>query len=306
MSMIDKIKTILEGKIEEQEKALLENADVKFQMDEDGNPLLDEDGNPIPEEKDMEDDEEEDDMEDEKDMKDEKKKESCKESLEKIFSKIELPEGVSDELETLFNAIVAEKVAEEVKIIEAKNDEDIESALEEIQENIDKYITYAAEEWNKENEVQVESGIKIELAENLVEGLKEVFVENYVEVPEDKVDLVDEAAAELTKIEAELDEAKNANIELQKEINGIKATKIVDELSSELTDTQKEKLSEMTDSIEYKNDSDYTDKVKLVITNFFKEETEEDNKKLLDEETHKVDDKKSDRMAAYLAAFKKD
>lgn len=303
MSLFAKIEKVLSEKIKDSEKEILDKVDedVKYKLDEDGNQVLDENGDPIlDEEKDMDDEKDDDDEKEDDDDKEDKK--DMKESLKAIFDKAKIDESVVDELETLFGVVVAERVKEEVSALEESHKAEYEVFVEDLETRVDKYISYVAEEWFKANEIAVESGIKVEISEGLIAGIKNVFEESYVEIPEDKVDIVAEAEETIDNLLSAVDEEKAKSADLQTQLDEIKSKKIVDELASDMTDTQREKLGTLIDSIEYKDDSDYTEKVGIVIENFFNK-SEKDSTEQLDESTDTDD--KDDRMSMYVSHLKK-
>lgn len=301
---MDKIKKVLDEKITDKEAKILSEGEVKYKLDEKGDPVLDEKGDPIvvdekKDEKDMKDkkdmkgDEDDDDDEDDDKM-------DVKESLSKIFAKAEISEEIVSDLETLFNAAVDEKFNSKVKELEVSQQNDFRTVVEELESKVDKYISYVAEEWLKENEIEIETGIKVEISENLVQGLKTIFEDSYVEVPESKIDLIKEAEETIDNLLTAVDEEKARTATLQAEVNDIKSKKIVDEMSSDMTDIQKEKLGTLTDSIEYKDDSDYRDKIGVVIESYFNKK--DDIKK---ENLHENDGAPNDRMSMYVNHLRK-
>lgn len=310
MSLVDKIRKILDEKVAEKETVLID----EVTLDEKGNPFAKKDDSKSDDKEDDKSDDEDDDESDdeddgEKDDKMDKKKDKVdvKESLAKIFAKANISEDLFTDLETLFNAAVTEKISEKSEEYEAYQTEEIAKLVEEFEGRVDKYLSYVAEEWLKENEVEIETGIKVEIAENLVTSMKTIFEDSYVEIPESKVDLVKEAEETIDSLLSTIDEGKEKYDALQLELNGIKSKKIVDELSSEMTETQKEKLGTLVDSIEFTDESNYKDKVSVIIENYFNTKVDE---KLDEKQDEKVDDKSksakpTDRMAAYVSHLRK-
>lgn len=318
MTMMEKIQKILDEKVEDKKEVIIDEAVVEYVLDEEGQPELDEDGNkivldekkenPFAKKDDKKEDDDSDDSEDSDDKKDKKDKKDdevdVKEDLEKIFAKTEIDPEIKEALETLFNVAVDQKVVEKYAVLEDTQTQYMNELVEDVEQRVDKYVSYVAEEWLKENEVEIETGIKVEISENLIGSLKGIFEDSYVEVPESKVDLVKEAEETIDSLLTSIDEGKEQIGTLQIELHKIKATKIVDEMSSEMTDTQKEKLGTLIDSVEYMNDSDYTEKVKVVIESYFNEKVEDkEDKTILDEEVKTGE--LSDRMASYVKQIQK-
>lgn len=297
MSILDKIKTKLEESIAAEKAALLEDKEIEL-TEEEMEGLTEEEIVALKEAKkksmkdgdDEMDDEEDDEMDDEEDD-----EVDVKESLAKIFADAKLDEKVMSDLETLFNVVVTEKVTKKCGELSDKYESELEEALQSMQESINKYISYTADEWLKENEIAVEKGIRQEISENLIIGLRDLFVENYVDVPEDKVDIVAEAETAIEDLTKKLDESKNETLVLKDEINKMKAEKIVDEVTTEMTDTEKAKFSELIAEIKYEDDLKYKEKILLVVETYFKDKaTTEETKPVVNE-----------RMEMYLKHFNK-
>lgn len=207
----------------------------------------------------------------------------------------ELSEDFKTKASVLFENAVATQVAKEKKDLEDESEEkadkenkEMEEALEE---KVDSYLTYVAEEWMKENELAVENGIQTEIAENFLKGIKNLFEESYVEVPKNKVDVVAEMTKELGKKSTSLDEAIDKNIELKKELTGMKKATIVSEHAGDLADTQKAKLDDLVEMIDFEDEDQFGSRVKSIVETYFK-------KSALNEEDDKdKDDKKENPFA---------
>ena len=212
-----------------------------------------------------------------------------KKPIEILFSDdslSELSEDFKSKATVIFENAVANQVAEEKKVIEEEFETKLEEQRKEIEtdleEKVDSYLTYVAEEWMKENELAVENGIQVEIAENFLKGMKDLFVESYVEVPENKVDIVAEMTEDLEKKSSALDEAIDKNIELSKEIVDMKKARIVSEHTSDLADTQIDKLNDLVEMIDYEDEDQFEGRVKSIIETYFSSKpsndgTEEDN-----------------------------
>lgn len=293
MSVLETIKKKLQESLDEEKLAILEAVEVEL-TEEEMEGLSEEEIAALIEAKKKEMKEEDDD--DEEDDEDDDEEIDVKESLAKIFEGAKIDEKVKSDLETLFNAVVAEKVIRKCDELSDKYESELEEALEKIEESIDKYISYVADEWMNENELAVEKGIRQEISENVLAGIRNLFVENYIEVPEEKIDLVAEAEDTIEELTAKLDETTNTILSLKKEIDEMKTEKIVNELATELTETEKEKLSDLISEFKYEDDSSYKEKVSLVIEKYF---GKPEGKEKIDES--KIDD----RMKLYINHFKK-
>ena len=171
--------------------------------------------------------------------------------LSAISEALELSEENSEKAKTIFKAAVQSKVQEVKEELDAKYQEELKTTVEtvkgDLSEAVDKYLTYCAEEWTKENELAIERGLRSEMTENFIEGLKTLFVEHYVDVPEDKYDVIDELANRLEEMEAKLDGEVSNNMAITEELDSLKRGNVVSEASSDLTDTQKEKISSLAE-----------------------------------------------------------
>jgi hypothetical protein len=173
-----------------------------------------------------------------------------------------------------FKAAVQSKVQEVKEELDAKYQEELKTTVESVKgdlsEAVDKYLTYCAEEWTKENELAIERGLRSEMTENFIEGLKTLFVEHYVDVPEDKYDVIDELANRLEEMEAKLDGEVSNNMAITEELDQLKRQNVVSEASKDLTDTQKEKLSSLAEGVDFKDGEDFAEKISEIKEAYFK------------------------------------
>ena len=230
------------------------------------------------------DEEEEGDDEEEKEKPVESKKLSkedleidVKEDIDAIVSGEELSEDFKTKAATIFEAAVSAKVISEVndrlQIFEDEYTKELSEAKEEymtnMSEKIDGYLNYVVEEWMKENELAVEKGIRSELVEDFMTGLKNLFQEHYIDIPEEKVDLVDDLFEKVEELETKLDESINTNVEVKKELAKFKKEEVLRNVSEELAETEKEKLTKLADGIDYEDDSQYQEKLEVLKENYF-------------------------------------
>ena len=194
--------------------------------------------------------------------------------LSAISEALDLSEENSEKAKTIFKAAVQSKVQEVKEELDAKYQEELKTTVEtvkaDLSEGVDKYLTYCAEEWTKENELAIERGLRSEMTENFIEGLKTLFVEHYVDVPEDKYDVIDELANRLEEMEAKLDGEVSNNMAIVEELDTLKRGNVVSEASSDLTDTQKEKLSSLAEGVDYKDEADFAEKIAELKEAYFK------------------------------------
>ena len=198
--------------------------------------------------------------------------------LSAISEALDLSEENAEKAKTIFKAAVQSKVQEVKEELDAKYQEELKTTVESVKGDltvaVDKYLTYCAEEWTKENELAIERGLRSEMTENFIEGLKTLFVEHYVDVPEDKYDVIDELANRLEEMEAKLDGEVSQNMAIVEELDTLKRGNVVSEASSDLTDTQKEKLSSLAEGVDYKDEADFQEKIAEIKSAYFPAEGE--------------------------------
>ena len=208
----------------------------------------------------------------------------------------------------IFEAVVTSRVANEVGAIEAELEEqantEFEAKLEEMVENIDKYLNYVTENWMKENELAVENGLRNEITESFIKGMQQVFTEHYIEVPEEKYDVMTEMQTKVDDLQSKLDEQVQKNIDLNEEAVSLKKQNIFTEISEDLADTEAEKFATLVEDITYTSADSYTSKLKVVKENYFKKETVESSNSLEDT-VDEIDVVDSSIMSRYASAISK-
>jgi hypothetical protein len=189
----------------------------------------------------------------------------------------DLTEEFQDKVSTIFEAAVVEKINEKLEEIYVDYEEELQENVadirQELSEKVDEYLSYVAKEFVKENQVAIESGLKVEIMESFMSGLKTVFEENYVDVPEEKVNLYGEALADLEDKDAKLNEQFEANIQLSKTIEGLEKQIILKDVTEGLTISQTEKVRSLSEGLEYTNQEDMMNKVTLIRDNYFPSDT---------------------------------
>ena len=184
-----------------------------------------------------------------------------------------LSDGFKDKAKTIFEAAVVSRLNEELermhedyaKALEAE----IETVKSDLAEKVDEYLTYAVEGWMKKNQLAVESGIKAEMGESVLSGLKQVFVENYIDLPDEKVDLVDGLQEQLNNMESKLNESIEENVGLSKQVGGYIKNGIVTEIAEGLSLSQKEKLVSLAEAVEFENEESFKEKVSTLRESYF-------------------------------------
>ena len=191
----------------------------------------------------------------------------------------ELSEEFKEKATTIFEAAVNNEVDKQLALAEAEVhsvfDSAIDEAKTELTEQLDNYFDYVADQWFEDNKVAIDTGIRSEIAENFISGLKTLFTENYVEVPESKTDVLQELAKQMEELKASLNEQLNSNISLKQELAELKRHEIVQSVSSDLTVTEVEKLKELSEGITFEDESDFVSKLETIKESYFPSKTVE-------------------------------
>jgi len=193
--------------------------------------------------------------------------------LSKISEALDLSDENSDKARTIFKAAVTSKVAEIKESLETQYTEELKSSVEKIKtdlaEGVDKYLSYVAEEWTKENELAIERGLRAEMTENFIDGLKTLFTEHYVDVPEDKYNVIDELANRLDEMEQKLDGEVSRNIDITEELDALKRSNVVTAAGDSLSESQKEKLESLSNGVDFKDEADFAEKIAEIAEAYF-------------------------------------
>lgn len=212
---------------------------------------------------------------------------------------------------TIFEAALKSKIKDAKSKMEAsyskKLKEEVDATKAELVEKVDSYLNYVVEEWMKQNEIAIEKGIKGEIAEDFITGLKKLFEDHYINVPDEKYDVLEDQASTIEELNKKLNEQIEANVKLNSEIGKLTRQDIVDAVSSDLADTNKEKFSKLAEEVEYTNADEFKKKVSTIKESYFAKQ-EISSKNEIDsiaegETTDNVD--LSNAMTAYTAAISK-
>ena len=219
----------------------------------------------------------------------------------------ELSEEFKEKAKTIFEAAINSKVAEIKEGLEAqyqeKLAEEIEAAKESLAERVDSYLEYVADEWFEENALAVEAGLKTEMTESFLSGMKGLFEEHYVTIPEDKYDVLESMVEKLDDMETKLNEQIEKNISLNSRLSESVADGILDQVSEGLAQTQKEKLAPLSESVEFESEDQYREKLETLKESYFaskKESSAAKTETLSEGVDHSGSESHSDSMAAYL------
>jgi len=220
---------------------------------------------------------EEDDTEEEEVVEEETVEYDVEEDVNALLSGEELSEEFREKAKTIFEAALTAKVAEIQEALEAQYEErineEIDSMKGELIERVDSYLEYVADEWLQENQLAVENGLKTEMTESFLAGMKGLFEEHYVTIPEDKYDVLANMVEKLDDMETKLNEQIDKNINLNKRLAESVADGILDQVSEGLAATQKEKLASLAEGVEFESEELYREKLETLKESYFTSKT---------------------------------
>jgi len=230
-----------------------------------------------------------------------------------VSADADLSEDFKDKAATIFETAVKTRIKEQSAILEAQFEEKLASETETVKEamveKVDSYLNYVVEEWMKENELAVERGIRTEIAEDFITGLKGLFKEHYIDVPEEKYNVLDDLTGQVKDLESKLNEQIEKNVNLSKDVSESKRESLVVSVSEDLADTEKEKFASMAENVEYDSAEKFQEKLETIKESYFpktkiEEATSNDEVDSVAANLP-VDTGTSDAMAAYTAAITK-
>lgn len=198
-------------------------------------------------------------------------------TIEVAFEGEELSEEFKEKASTIFEAAVAAKVHLATQELEeqyaAKLEEQVAEFTGQLSEQIDSYLNYVVEQWMQENELAIETSLKTEITEEFIEGMRKLFAENYIEIPEEKLDVLEQLASRVEELEEKLNETINENIELIGAVKEHAKAVILADVSEGLTLTQKEKFATLAEGVDFVDQESYEKKLQIVKENYFKTKT---------------------------------
>jgi hypothetical protein len=221
-----------------------------------------------------------------------------------------LSEGFKDKAALIFEAAINSKVGEAVERLEEQYaqelEEEIAATKEDLVEKVDNYLNYVVENWMEENKLAIQSGLRAEIAEGFMNSLKDLFTESYIEVPESKVDLVDDLADEVKELEEQLNKETEKNIEMKESMAALQRKDIIREASKDLAETQVAKLESLAEGVEFEGAEEFAAKVATLKESYFKADAVES---VVAEETEDESPAEAveinETMAQYLTAIRK-
>lgn len=262
------------------------------------------------EDKEDSDDEDKDEDEEDEDKKEDRKK-MMKEHVDALLAGENLSEDFRSKAETIFESAVSVRVNEEVSVLEeayaASLEEEVANIRAELTEQVNDYLSYVVEQWVSENEIALEAGLRTELTEEFISGLRNLFAEHYIDIPEEKVNIVENLGAKVEELETRLNEEIQNNISLTKMISESRKSEIVADVCSDLTVTQAERLRSLCENVEFVDADDFANKVHTLKESYFPTTVKtansldsaiDDTKGMITEETHGP-------MAKYVRAIGK-
>ena len=234
-----------------------------------------------------------------------------KDDIDALVGDADLSEEFKQKAATIFEAAITSKVNAEKERLQSEYDtkfeEEISKSKSELTEKVDSYLNYVVEEWMKENKLALERGIKGEIAEDFISGLKKLFEDHYIDVPDEKYDVLEDQASKIDDLEKKLNEEIEKNVEMNKVNGSYKRQEIIDEHSKDLADTAKEKFDSLVEGVEYSSEEDFAQKVKTIKESYFEQKAEKSASADIDDvaEGDESNADLSDAMAAYTNAISK-
>ena len=219
----------------------------------------------------------------------------------------DLSEDFKGKAKIIFESAVVAKVNEEIDRLEADYRAELVEAIQTISEDLSKkaddYLTYVVKEWMEENELAIERGLKTEVTEDFIQGLKTLFQEHYIDLPEEQVDVAEALAEKVDTLENALNEAIESNIDLYKGLGEYKKFDVIAEFSEGLADTEIEKLRSLSEGVEYEDEDQYRENLKTIRDNYFPKAPRTSTEETVDSEAGLLNEDLSPVMAAYSSAI---
>jgi len=236
-----------------------------------------------------------------------------KSDIDALVGDADLSEEFKTKAATIFEAAITSKVKAEQERLQSEYDtkfeEEISKSKSELTEKVDSYLNYVVQEWMNENKLALERGIKGEIAEDFIGGLKKLFEDHYIDVPDEKYDVLEDQAGKIEDLEKKLNEEIDKNVEMNKVNGSYKRQEIIDENSKDLADTAKEKFDSLVEGVEYSSEEDFAKKVETIKESYFGQKAEKSADSVdiddvaVGDETSNED--LSNAMAAYTNAISK-
>ena len=225
---------------------------------------------------------------------------SLKEDIDALLAGEDLSEEFVSKATTIFEAAVLTRVDAIVESVQAELQEQFDEALVEVKEDfatkIDDYLNYMVEEWMKENELAIDTGLRAEIVEDFIVGMRNLFTEHYIDIPEDKVDIVEELAAKVEKLEGKLNEEMNRAKEYKKELKEHKKNEAIAAVCEGLTQTQVEKLKALAENVKFTTEEEFSEKLTQLVEAYAPSTVKPAEKSVL-EEGVEIEEVKSNKVS---------
>ena len=245
--------------------------------------------------------------EDDEEMDEKLKKEYYKVDVDADVKALTEGENFSDEFKTkaktIFEAAVSSKIASIEDILMKSHNQKLAEAKEDMVDKVDSYLNYVTEEWKKENELAIERGLKGEIAEDFITGLKSLFEDHYIDVPDEKYDILEAQSLEIDELKKKVNDLMESGKTHSNRIGELVRESMITEVSKDLTETGKEKFKSLTEDVEFTDEKGFKDKLSTLKNSYFP--SEEKKEEVLSEDTNTNEVDSSDAMAAYTAAIQK-
>ena len=257
---------------------------------------------------DKDDDEDDDEDKDEAKSKKEEIDVDVSEDVAALIDGEDLSEEFKTKAATIFEAAVKSKISKIRKQIRDESKTYMENQTEAIQtemtEKMDEYMNYVVKEWMEENKLAVETGVRNEVTESFISGLKKLFEEHYIDIPSEKEDVFESLVQEVAELETKLDESTQKHMDNVKELNTYKAKDIFHDLTDGMVDTDIDKMKELTEDVDYESDEQYKEKLNIIKNSYFKTDKKLDDNKGTAATNKKITDGSSDgQMDSVMAAI---
>jgi len=231
---------------------------------------------------------------------------AIKDQLDLIFGE-SLSEEFKSKATSIFEAAVIARVNHEMETVTKSLEESFEAQVEEFKETmvekVDGYIAYIVEQWMNENQIAIDSGLRTEIAEDFIGGLKTLFKEHFIEVPEEKYDVIEELSAKTGALEEKLNSSISENIELTQELSALKAQQVLEQETKTLARTDAEKLMKLVEGVEFDSEEVYREKVRVIKENYFPKAPKQSPDSLLIEESGEASFNGDQTMNKYVQAL---
>ena len=231
---------------------------------------------------------------------------SVKEDVEALVDGEDLSEEFKEKAATIFEAAVKSKIRSEVermsKDYHDTKEQEIDTFKEELTEKVDTYLNYVVEEWTKENELAIERGLKGEIAEDFISGLKQLFEDHYIDVPDEKYDVLEAQSDKISELEGKLNTEIQKNVEIKESNSELVREQVISEVSEDLADTEVEKFKSLTQDVDFSDEESFKEKLNTLKESYFpKQRPTSDSDDETDGSAQDVDT--SDAMKSYMTAI---